>query len=341
MKKTVTMGNVSAAPGNKAHGVLKLNDIFPDGMPVEIPFSIYNGAEDGPRLYVQVAQHGVEVHGLEAIRRVFSELKLDKLKGVVTYCLPNPIAFRESRTVMSFDDIPGGMNRVWPGSPNGTLTRRMAYAIWTNLIKDKTDYLIDYHTGRSHAPVWTFYEAHGISPGVPKEVADKSERMARVFGAEMMYVETEPYGGGNTCRGAAFDNGIPGIVPEIGGASHFKPEQVEIAYRGLRNIMIDLGMISGKVELPRRQVVLKWIIDREKGSAIAPKGGVFLPKVKIGDKVSKGDVVGIIYSPRTFEEIANVTSPQTGAVFSIVENPIVITGQPLIQIPEIIKEITN
>jgi len=242
---------------------------------------------------------------------------------------------------MSYDSVPGGMNRVWPGKQEGSLTERMAYSIWTNLIKGKAEYLIDFHTGRRSAPVWTFYEAHGVSPGVAKEVAEKSERMATIFGSELIYLETAAYGEGKTCRGAAVDQGIPAIVPEIGGESHFNTDQIEITYRGLKNIMIDLGMISGKIILPKKQTVIKWIPDEDKISARASKGGIFLPKVKIGDRVKKGSILGIIYSPRTFEEIANITSPQDGIIFSIDEDPIVVAGQSIVRTPEIIKEIIN
>lgn len=341
MKKTISISGVEAKPGTKAHGVLKIPNGLADGSDVEIPFTIFNGADGGPWLHIQVAQHGVEVHALEAIRRVTSEISLKKLKGVLIYCLPNPIAFRQRQTVMSYDFISGGMNRIWPGKPEGSLTERMAYSVWTNLIEGKAEYLIDFHTGRRSSPVWAMYEAHGVSPGVAKEVADKSERMAKVFGAELIQVETEAYEGGKTCRSIAVDHGIPGIVPEIGGESHFNPEYVEITYRGLKNIMIDLGMIQGKVKLPKKQVVIKWAADNNKISARAPKGGVHLTKVKIGDRVKRGDVVGVIYSPRTFEEIAKVTSPQDGLVFSIDENPIVVAGQSVMRIPEVIKEIVN
>lgn len=341
MKSTINIGNIKVDSGKKGYGVLKIPDVLPDGMQVEIPFNIYNGADDGPWLHIQVAQHGVEVHALEAIRKTVSEINLSKLKGVLVYCLPNPIAFRQRETVMSYDSIPGGMNRVWPGKPDGSLTERMAYLIWTNLIKNRAEYVIDFHTGRRNALVWVFYEAHGVSPGVSKEVSDKSERMARVFGAKFLYLEKEAYGEGKTFRGAAIDHGIPGIVPEIGGESHFNPDNVKVAFIGLKNIMIDLGMISGNIELPKKQIVLKWTKDRHKISAKAPKGGVFIQKVKIAERVCKGDILGVIYSPRTFEKIAEVKSPQDGLVFSIVENPIVVAGQSLITIPEIIKEITN
>lgn len=327
--------------GDIKHGVLTIPDVFPDGMHVEIPYTVYNGLGDGPWVHIQVAQHGVEINALEAIRRTVKEIKLEDFNGTLVFCLPNPIAFRQSETVMSYDFISGGMNRVWPGRPDGSLTERMAYEIWTKLIKGHADYVIDFHTGRRRAPVWVFYEAHGVSPGVAKNVFEKSERIAKTFGAELLYLETEDYGGGNTCRGAAVDNGIPSIVPEIGGESHFNPAHVETAYRGLKNIMIDLGMISGEIELPKKQIVLKWIKDREKIVVRAPKGGVFVPKVELGDIVKEGDALGLIYSPRTFKEITNVKSPRDGIVFYIVENPIIVAGQPLMRIPEIIKEIIN
>jgi predicted deacylase len=341
MRGKVNVAGLEVEPGDRDFGLLKIPSVFPDGEGVEIPFIVLNGAHDGPWLHLQVAQHGVEINALEAMRRVLSEIELDELRGTLVYCLPNPIAFRERQTVMSYDPIPGGMNRVWPGRPEGSLTERMAYEIWVNLISGRASHLIDFHTGRRRAPVWVYYEAPGVSPGVPEEVGKRSERMARVFGAEILYLETEPYGGGKTCRGVAVDHGIPGIVPEIGGEGHFNPEHVEVAYRGLRNVMIDLGMISGEIKLPKRQVVLRWVANQDIISVRDPKGGVFIPRVEIGERVEEGQNLGFIYSPRTFEEIAMVRSPRRGLVFSIVENPIVVAGQPIISIPEIIEEITN
>lgn len=94
------------------------------------------------------------------------------------------------------------------------------------------------------------------------------------------------------------------------GKGHFDPKHVETAYRGLKNIMVDLEMIPGEVVLSKRQIVLKWIGDRNKITARVPKGGVFMPRVEIGNRVKEGDIVGVICSPRTFEEIAEITSPQ-------------------------------
>ena len=211
---------------------------------MEIPFLVVNGSKPGPVLYIQVAQHGCEVQGLDAVRRLLEEIDEKQMAGTLIYCLPNPLAFREGAGATIFDPRPGGMNRIWPGSPDGSPTERMAHAIWTELVK-KADAVIDLHTGRRRCPVWVFYEAHGVSPKASEETAARSYEMARLFGAPLLYVETEPYGGRKTLRACCVDEGIPAIVPELGGAGYFDESIIMLVVRGLRNIMIDMEMIKG------------------------------------------------------------------------------------------------
>ena len=340
MSGTVTVGGCRVKAGNRVYGCLTLPDFFADGQSVEIPFLVVNGAKPGPRLYVQVAQHGSEVQGLEAVRRLLEELDEEQMAGVLIYCLPNPLAFRERVRATMFDPRQGGMNRIWPGDPEGSPTERMAHAVWTELVKG-VDAVIDLHTGSRHAPVWVFYEAHGVSEKASKETSDRSEEMARLFGAPLLYVETEPYGGRKTLRACCVDEGIPAIVPELGGAGYFDEEIVRLVVRGLRNIMVDMGMIDGEVELPESQTLLKWTTDPREAGVFAGKGGVFLPHVSLGDTVKKGDEVGVIYSPRTFRVLERFVAPQDGYVFSVRENPVVNAGDRVIAVPEIIEVLEN
>ncbi|MCK4438388.1 succinylglutamate desuccinylase/aspartoacylase family protein, partial [Candidatus Bathyarchaeota archaeon] len=212
--------------------------------------------------------------------------------------------------------------------------------IWTELVSH-ADEVVDLHTASRYCPVWVFYEADGVSEKAPSETARRSEEMARLFGAPILYVETEAYGGRRTLRASCVDNGIPAIVPELGGHAHFDEEAVKIAYRGVKNILIDLGIIDGDVELPKRQVRLKWRADPKVYVAHCGKGGVFIPTVSLGDTVKEGDEVGFIYSPRTFETLEKAKSPQTGYVFTIRENPVVHPGEGLVSVPEIIEWLEN
>ncbi|MFQ6053259.1 MAG: succinylglutamate desuccinylase/aspartoacylase family protein [Candidatus Bathyarchaeia archaeon] len=340
MGGTIEIGGCKVEAGGRSHGCLTLPDFFADGQSVEIPFLVVNGARPGPILYVQVAQHGSEVQGLEAVRRLLEELDEGEMSGVLIYCLPNPLAFRERVRATMFDPRPGGMNRIWPGDPEGSPTERMAHAVWTRLVKS-ADAVVDLHTGNRHAPVWVFYEAHGVSERASKETAERSEEMARLFGAPLLYVETEPYGGRRTLRACCVDEGIPAIVPELGGAGYFDEEVVGLVVRGLRNIMIDMGMIDGEIELPARQTVLKWTADPRTAGVYTSKGGVFLPCVNLGDIIEKGEEVGVVYSPRTFQVVERLVAPQAGYVFSVRENPVVNVGDRVLAVPEIMEVLEN
>ena len=340
MSDKLTMSGLAVEPGDRGSGCLTLPDFFADGQSVEIPFLIVNGARPGQVLYVQVAQHGSEVQGLDAVRRLLKEVDEKEMAGTLVYCLPNPLAFRESARATMFDPRPGGMNRIWPGDPEGSPTERMAHAIWTELVLG-SDAVVDLHTGGRRCPVWVFYEADGVSEKATRETAERSYELARLFGAPLLYLEAEAYGGRRTLRACCVDEGIPAIVPELGGASYFDESIVTLVLRGLRNIMIDMGMIEGKVELPETQTMLKWTVNPREAGIYVNKGGVFLPSVKLGDTVKKGEEVGIVYSPRTFEVLERLTAPQDGYVFSVRENPVVNVGTRVIAVPEIIRVIEN
>lgn len=340
MNEPITVGGLQVQPGEKKTGVLTIPNFFADGQGMEIPFMVLHGKEKGKTLFVQVAQHGSEVMGLEALRRLITSLEPELMEGTLIYCLPNPLAFREKARATVFDPKPGGMNRVWPGDPEGSLTERMAHLIWTEFVSHANE-VIDLHTAGRGNPVWVFYEADGVSELAPSETALRSEEMAYLFGAPILYVEVEAYGGRKTLRAACVDNGIPAIVPELGSFSQFKEENIMIAYNGVRNIMINLGIIEGDMVIPDKQVKLEWLAEMKKYYAYAGKGGVFVSEVKMGDEVKKGDRIGFIYSPRTFETIDELKAPQDGYVFTIREDPIAHIGDPLIAIPRLLEKIKN
>ncbi|MGD2142436.1 MAG: succinylglutamate desuccinylase/aspartoacylase family protein [Candidatus Bathyarchaeota archaeon] len=340
LSDALKIAGLTVDPGTRKNGLITIPNFFADGQAVEIPFIVVNGAKTGPCLYIQVAQHGSEVQGLEAVRRLLDKIDECEMVGTLIYCLPNPLAFRESSRATIFDPVPGGMNRVWPGKPDGSPTERMAHAIWTELIPH-ADEVVDLHTGARRCPVWVFYEAYGVSEKVSRGTAERSAELARLFGAPLLYLETEPYGGRKTLRACCVDQGKPAIVPELGGASYFDDEIVTLVHRGLRNIMIDLSMIQGRIEFPPQQTILKWTVDPYEAGVFANKGGVFLPSVDLGELVEEGQEVGVIYSPRTFRVLEKLKAPQNGYIFSIRENPVVNAGTRVIAVPAILEIIEN
>ncbi len=331
MNESFTIAGVTADPGEKANGAVAVHGLFADGQPLELPFIIFNGGCDGPRLYIQLAQHPAETWGLEGVYKVFSSLDPEGLSGVVTFSLPNPVGFRFAAYFPP--QITHDINRVGAGDPEGSLMERIVHSWWTNFVEDKADYVIDIHG----VPPETFvyYEAEGVSPGVPVEVAEKSERMALMYGSRSVQKQVEAYGGGSSFRGACVDSGIPAIVPEV------STDGAAVTERGIRNIMIDLGMIGGELELPPVQYILKWVADRKTAAVACDVGGCFIPKVGVGDVVERGDEVGFMYSPRTFEVLETLTAHRDGYVSSIRNYPVKSAGESLMSILEILEVVKN
>lgn len=331
----IRVGNVSARGGEKTSGLLKAGELS-DGSSIDIPVNIINGVNEGPVVYSQVACHGEEINGIEVHRRIFSELDPGKMSGaVILIPVANVLAYRLRQSMMpvKLDEYFINMNRAWPGKPDGSLSERMAHVMFNEAV-EKADYVIDFHTGWSGMIDHTVFMAED----------EKTEELARIFGTKVLVSEAtkreewekERFSG--KLRVVATKRGKPSICPELGGMLRFDWASIKKGIRGFKNVMKYLRMIKGKPELPRRQVV----ISNHLGRINANRGGIFIPESKLGDMLSKGDVVGKIYSIRKlFKEVETLKAPCDGLLYSLWDNPVVYSGANIGLIGKIIKETTN
>lgn len=327
LKDVVQVGATSAQPGSKAYGIIRVGEMA-DGTPIEIPVIVVNGTQPGPTLYLQAACHGEEINGTEVIRRVLAELDPRKLSGaIIAVPAANILAFRYKQNY-ALEDMEN-MNRVFPGRPDGTISEQMAYALWTNCVKDKADYVIDLHTGSRTMTTFTYIE-YG-----EEDVYKKSGELAKIFGTELLVKEVRDeewvrkrYGG--KLRNVCNDRGIPSVTPELDGRRSFDEIAIQVGFRGCKNILKHVGMLDGKPELPEKQITLKTSLSDPK--VIATRGGVFIPTVKLGDKVLRGQEVGQIYSVRTLEVVETIKAPMHGIVYSLIEHPIINGGVQVVKI---------
>jgi predicted deacylase len=120
---------------------------LPSGRTVSVTVHRYRGGA-GPTVYVQAAQHGIELNGPAALRRVHEALVGADLAGtVVAVPVTNPLAF-DHRSYMlpaTLDARNPNLNRVWPGDPEGSLQERMAARLWP--LATEADAVLDLHTG--------------------------------------------------------------------------------------------------------------------------------------------------------------------------------------------------
>ena len=110
---------------------------------ITMPVRVLHGAKPGPTLFVSAAVHGNEIVGVEMIRRLLKVISIKRLAGTLL-CIPvvNAYGFTShSRYLPDGRDL----NRVFPGTPKGSLASQLAHVFSEEIIK-RSDYGIDLHS---------------------------------------------------------------------------------------------------------------------------------------------------------------------------------------------------
>lgn len=329
MAEVFEAGGVRVAPGERGRGALQVGT-FADGSPLQIPFHIMRGSADGPTIYVQAACHGVEVNGVEVVRRLLSVVKPGDLKGnLIVVPVANVLAFvhRNRRTPFDNED----MNRVFPGKPDGNVSQRMAHALFTELV-GRANYVVDLHTGSGTMVTHCRLAVEG-----------DSNTLAHVFGTELLvrepldeHFKAQRFDG--KLRLAAESKGIVAITPELGAHGRLQEENVAIGLRGVLNVLKHAGLLDGRPELPARQLVVSY----SRGTQLsADRGGFFVSAVTPGQPVKAGQRLGAIYSIASMEPLQEFVAPLDAVVVSYSESPVINFGERVFMLGKVEETLTN
>jgi len=298
-----------------------------DGSALSIAVHVLSGEKPGPTLALTSVLHGDEWQTVEIVRRVVQGLQPAELSGsLIAVPVANPVALADRvRTTRGAPDAPD-LNQAFPGGA-GWLTQLMARPIADEVLQ-KADFLIDLH-GRgwgSNVEQIHFYTDHP-DPGI----THKGTEMAHAFGIHLLHRATiagsmpRP----RNCFGYAMGVlGIPSIMVEIGGLGYGRAvEEVWInrGVQGVRNVMIALGMLSGRIVRPEK--VLEFSTILRIATTVA---GYFEPALDpepLYREVAKNQVVGRVVSPHTFEVLETLVSPVDGLVFLLSRGNMVHPGE--------------
>jgi len=111
---------------------------------LKIPIIVSHSNKKGPVVLLSAGLHGDEFNGVETVRQIIRK-KINRPKAGTIICIPlvNVFGFvNQSR------EFPDGrdLNRVFPGSANGSLASQFAYNLMEHIIP-KVDYVVDFHAG--------------------------------------------------------------------------------------------------------------------------------------------------------------------------------------------------
>jgi hypothetical protein len=164
---------------------------------------------------------------------VLQEIDAAKLHGtLIGVPIVNLHGFRQaSRYLPDRRDL----NRHFPGRENGSAASRIAYSVFSQVIR-RCDGLVDLHTGSFH---------RSNVPQVRADLTDSGAfELATAFGAGVV---VHAVGEAGTLRRAARDVGIPAISYEAGEPMRFQPELVEQGVRGVLELLERKGMLVRNV----------------------------------------------------------------------------------------------
>ena len=299
---------ISSEPGTKVYEELKVAELH-DGTPVNIPLSVMNGIGKGPTLLLTSGMNGNILNGIEAVRRIWAGTSPDKLKGrLVVIPIVNRPAFMARQRANIIENFPGPIQMIgtYPGKPVGMVTERIAHAISQEAILGGIDYYLDIGTGASGGR----YASNVLIYPTAKELVEKVKSLAKVFGAK--FIVDNSAGDPGTVKGRApqiaLENGIPALLSEMGEASNLEEVWVDALEKGVRSVMMYLGMIQGRPDPGPEPVTLLHVKRVD-----ANRGGFLKIKVKLGQKVSKGQLLAEI-SDMFYNVTERILSPEDAFV---------------------------
>lgn len=307
-RRKFVIGGEEVAPGDTADIRLPVSEMY-TGETIYVPVRVIRAKKPGPALLLTAAVHGDEVNGTGIIRQFIFERPVELLSGSLV-CVPvvNVFGFEaRDRYMPDRRDL----NRSFPGSSQGSLASRFAHTIMSQVVS-RCDCCIDLHSAAETRTNFPNVRADLRQPAI--------KELAAAFGCELVVSGLGPEG---SLRRAATKVGCPTIILEAGEVGKIEPMVVEIGVRGIRNVLVHLGMTEGQIEPPIYQTMVArttWIR--------AELGGLLRFHVAPGDIIRAGQPIATNES--VFGQARSILiSHVDGIVLGMVTHPAVKPGEPV------------
>ncbi len=301
------------APGTRRQINLPAGRL-PSGTELSLRLQVLHGTELGPTIWMSGAIHGDEIVGVEIIRRVLETIDERELRGtIIAVPVVNVFGFvAESRYLPDRRDL----NRSFPGSRRGSLASRLARLFVDNVL-EPTEFGIDFHAGS---------DDRTNLPQIRGNLEDQeTRRLATAFSAPLM-IHAKTIKG--SLRETAVKRGKRVLLFEGGEPRRFNPGPVQAGADGALRVLHALSMIEASP--------VSMIESAEASSATwvrAPRGGIFHLQTRLGARVRRGELIGIITEP-SGRGGREVRARASGMIMGHAVNPLVHQGDSLVHIAE-------
>ena len=252
---------------------------------IMIPISVIKHGE-GPTVLLTGGNHGDEYHGPLALTKLVNSIDATEVIGrIIVVPYMNHPAFTGAARNSPIDGA--NLNRVFPGSPTGGVTAKIADYM-TRYLLPIADAVLDIHDGGKTLEFLPMAASH-----VMENKADEARNWeaALAFGAPYVtkLVELDMLG---MWDGVVEDSGTPFLSTEIAGGGTTRPFSTKIVVDGVRNVLQHWGALAGDPS-PGQSTALD--IPEDDAYLISHDEGLLEWLVELGDTVAAGQPVARIY----------------------------------------------
>ena len=298
---------MSSRAGSKTSRVERY--VHHSGEELEIPVGTVVGARSGPKFGISSAMHAGEFAGIHAAIRLFRELDPATLRGEVRIIpiMSTRAFFARSTQLSPVDEREMHFQPV--GRPEGTYSEFHIDCVF-NLLRD-LDLHIDMHAGeyvqaldpwvafadptdeRLRRDTWRLAGSMPVPYLDPRQadVQDKFSELAQGLPFALLHA------------------GVANVWTEIGQNGVQNPAEIELQYQSLANALKRFGMIDGEPAPVPPQAILgprRWSME-------SLESGYWQPEVSVGQRVSKGDRLGVL-EDLAGNHIKTYTAPEDAVV---------------------------
>jgi predicted deacylase len=307
-----TLGEIDVQPGQRATVDLPVS-MLSNHTHVALPVHVVHGEEPGPVIFLSGAIHGDEIQGVEIIRRILAHPALMKLRGtVLAVPIVNSFGFlNHTRYMPDRRDL----NRCFPGSDRGSLASQVADIFFREVVL-RCRYGIDYHTAALHR---TNLPQVRLAPEEPELL-----ELAEAFAPPVILISRLRE---KSLRLAAGEQGVKVLLYEGGEALRFDEAAIDAAVRGSLRVMAHIGM----VEPMARKLAPATVFSDASAWVRSPESGILHTTRRIGDRVGKREVVGVVADPLGTSSLPLV-SDEDGIIVGRTNLPIVNRGDAVFHI---------
>jgi len=322
-RKTFTVGNATAARGEKVTGAIEVPAGVDAGL--SIPVAVIHGAKPGPVLAVVAGSHGTEYTSIIALEKLIAMLNPAEISGtVIVVPLINIQSFEQKVPHVNPVDKKS-MNRFYPGKIDGSQTERASYLI-TKQVVEQCDHLIDLHGGDLDESLRPY--SYWTKTGNEKQ-DQTSREMVLAFGLDHIIISADRPKDPQASRyleNTATTRGKPSITAEAGHAGTVETDDLNALINGCLSVMRYLKILPGQPTMVDHPVWFEKVV-----TLASEQTGIFYPVIKRGTYVEAGMKVGYV-TDYVGKVIFEARAPVAGVVLYICAVPSMTKGATIANI---------